>query len=379
MIGVFVLMGILSGAQAAPPAVGQLTGQVVDGENKPVADARVTLVGGQFSAPPSIPRVPLWTTTDQDGRYSFNDLAPGTYRIDVQKAGFAFRFPGPDSPPPASVAIVAGQSVETPVVVLQRGGAIAGRVLDPSGEPLVGARVSALRSMSPSRAMYVPIGQSAQTNDLGEFRIFGLPPGEFLVQAAAAPDFEPPGTVPQERATLLAPTYYPGTREQGEAKSVTVDAGRTTAGISIQMILTPAFRISGFVLDEAGEPVANAVVMVMPDRSAGFTPMIAGRPGQVRTDAAGAFTAPNLPAGAYSITAALPVVTSGRDQTAAFAGGAAGGFSSGVTGYSAVGGFAMTEVRNGVIIQYRGDPSSAVRVTVDRDSVENVRVVVHRP
>src|SRR6058998_4005014 len=83
----------LSFSQApAPAATGRLSGRVTaEGTNAPIAGARVMVFPMLRQAmPPTGPRaIPPQGMTDQDGRFVFNGLAPGEYRVDVQKTGFA--------------------------------------------------------------------------------------------------------------------------------------------------------------------------------------------------------------------------------------------------------------------------------------------------
>jgi hypothetical protein len=134
--------------------------------------------------------------TDRDGRYQFDSLPAGRYRIAALKEGFA--------PPmePATMQmfeVEAGQDLDDLTVSLRRGGAIAGRVLDPLGQPLAEVSVAALLKrlnpndratgpVSSGAPVLMPSGQS-QTNHLGEFRILGLSPGDYLIAADARSKF----------------------------------------------------------------------------------------------------------------------------------------------------------------------------------------------
>jgi protocatechuate 3,4-dioxygenase beta subunit len=66
-----------------------VSGRVLEeGSQTPIAGAEVMLVPirpSPVSAPP-FDRPPS-TITDRDGRYAFEDVEPGRYRITVQKAG----------------------------------------------------------------------------------------------------------------------------------------------------------------------------------------------------------------------------------------------------------------------------------------------------
>ena len=192
-----IALSITASLVQAPAAAGtaSVSGQVLeDGSGIPVQDADVTL--GQIQSRPLAgspwERVePLRTRTDREGRFHVRELAPGRYHIMVQKTGYALPF-GPS--PTIVVDLQAGK--DHPVTLsLQRGAVIAGRVLDEAGEPLVNLRVMAMRQLPSgvryaptSRPALFPAGSGGQTNDLGEFRLFGLPPGDYYVQAAPGPE-----------------------------------------------------------------------------------------------------------------------------------------------------------------------------------------------
>ena len=69
---------------------------------------------------------------------------------------------------------------------MPRGSVIAGRIVDEFGEPVADATVSRrCASSGPSgRRRLVNAGRIAQTNDLGQFRMYGLPPGDYYVSAS---------------------------------------------------------------------------------------------------------------------------------------------------------------------------------------------------
>jgi hypothetical protein len=68
-------------------------------------------------------------------------------------------------------------------------GIISGRVLDEDGEPLPWAQVSALREVYFRGKRKLSLEALVPTNDLGEYRLFGLKPGRYFVGAWEDPDF----------------------------------------------------------------------------------------------------------------------------------------------------------------------------------------------
>src|SRR4026209_1522966 len=129
-----LVLALLIGSAAPSPAGiqikdpnGRASGRILEaGTNAPIAGARVVFA---FRG-----RSRLQTVTDENGRYTFAELEPGPYRLTVQKAGYA-PFDAATLP---TFWLLAGQSLEVVTVALQRAGAIAGRILDPFGDPSVG-------------------------------------------------------------------------------------------------------------------------------------------------------------------------------------------------------------------------------------------------
>jgi hypothetical protein len=380
----FVALAFTLTLQAAVPQQAAVSGTVFEaGSHAPVAGAQVTLMSFTFRPQPDRPPDPLVATTDQNGRYRFDALEPGRYRVSVQKAGFATML-GPGLP---EVTLKAGERHTDLNVTIQRGAAIVGRVLDENGEPIANANVMAWRrppvangAVAPARLGLIPAGSAAQTNDLGEFRLFGLAPGEVYVQATSRPDF---GRPTSPRPTVPLGTFFPGTPDVAGAMPITLAAGQTSGEIAIRMVSAPAFQVSGVVTDEGGRPVENALVRLVIERTPGEPPMpFMSRMQAARSDKAGKFTISGVVNGSYALLAIAPVLLSRRD---AAPGGAAGAgmstsFTSGtvtggvVSGF--VGGGVTTETVNGVTTQYRDDAGTRVAVTVNDASATGIEMVV---
>jgi hypothetical protein len=346
----------------------QVSGQVIeDGTNTPVADARVFVIqDGERAAPDGSPPD---TLSDRNGRYRFDTLPPGRYHIAAQKDGFA---PPMDPSTMQSVEVAAGQVLDDVTVSLRRGGAFSGRVLDPQGQPIANVGVTALlkrlnqndppAGVAPSGApLLMPSGQG-QTNDLGEFRIFGLWPGDYVIVATAQSKFGGAATQPSAATTTTA-TYFPGTPDVSAAQPLTVQSGQTVSDLTIPLVSVAAFKVSGVVVDAAGNPVANAMVMLMGGQ--GGTDVLLslviglGPPLMRQSDAGGRFTFGAVPAGAYTL------------RTDAGLGGI------GAVGFTDTFGFDSDGTP-------RGDPSrpkparepGMIDVTVENSDVDDLRIVV---
>jgi protocatechuate 3,4-dioxygenase beta subunit len=365
-----VVLALSVGQAAAPAATGSLSGRVVaDGSGAPLAGARVMVMparpNGPFGPPPQ-------ATTDEDGRFAFTSLAPGQYRITVQRTGYAPL--GQDIGPGQTVTVAAGQAAAGLQLTLQKGAVIAGRVLDPSGAPLPDVRIIALRRLTlpsgapPSMAgRLVPApSQGQQTNDIGEFRVSGLAPGEYFIAAARQPGspFGSAGLPASPTGTAMTTTYYPGTIDQSAAQPIRISGG-DTANIEFTMQSAPAFRVSGRVVDESGAGVAGAMVMLVADFRAGG---IAGPIGNTQSDAEGRFTIAEVPSGSYHLTASVPFRFGGQ------AAGSTAGATAGVVASGGSGGFVSFSSAGG-----GPSRSQTTEITVSGADVTGIRLIVQRP
>jgi Carboxypeptidase regulatory-like domain len=319
LTSVLAVAVVLAQAPAATDAA-RVGGRVVAADSgAPLPDVRVTLVrfgAGRGPRPPALPPgPPPQDITDQDGRFVFEGVAPGTYLFDVVHSGYAPLL-NAAFVPPQTIQLAPGQSIDSVELRLQKGSVIAGRVFGPSGEPLADARVVAMRRVPTRRGPgpFMTAGRQGpqQTNDLGEFRIAGLPAGEYVVAASRGPQFALPvgGVVSSTRQgarTTIATTYYPGTTDQNSAAPIAVGAGAEVGNITFTVQSVPAHNVSGVVVDENGAPLAGAMVSLMGDARTGVP---IGPTGSARTAADGSFSIGDMPAGSYRLRASVPVVWS---------------------------------------------------------------------
>jgi protocatechuate 3,4-dioxygenase beta subunit len=213
----------------------RIRGRVVSAETgSPVRRAQLRVAG---------PDIGMRTAmTDADGRYEFRDLPAGSFNLTATKSGYVTVQYGQTRPFEAGkpIELAEGQVLEKADIGMPRGSVISGRVLDEFGEPVSDAMVSAMRSVwAGGRRRLQPSGRSDNTNDLGQFRIYGLSPGDYYVSATlrggdmGMMDFamsaagRPAGAGPSGSNTNAgyAPTYFPGTANGAEAQKITLAAG----------------------------------------------------------------------------------------------------------------------------------------------------------
>lgn len=200
-----LLAAIALCGQDPAPKPGRLLGKAINSAtNEPVRKAAIHLqlqkAGDQNFA----------TTTDNEGAFAFEDLPPGDYRLTGEKSGFLRTPYGARTPSSRGslITITPGAEPKEALLKLIPAAVVAGRILDEDGEPLEGAIASVLLKTEASGAIrWERRTQAAPTNDRGEFRISGIPPGPVRL----AIQYNRPGPPSPGRASNFSypTTYFP--------------------------------------------------------------------------------------------------------------------------------------------------------------------------
>ena len=238
--------------------------------------------------------------TDDEGRYVFTRLPAGVYTILVNpgthRGGYQPTFHGGPKPSASSnghaqpIPLADGQTLENIDVALPRTSVIAGRVTDAAGEPAARVMVQALMI----RAGDTPVSAgSASTNDLGEFRIFHLAPGEYMVMANASNVSA--GSPVEGEPVGFAPSYLPGVPTTADAMRIRLGRG-TQVTADIRLIETRVYTVSGTVMSASGDPAAGGSLSIVARDSPGGTMFSTGVNGH------GTFSFRNIPPGSYELS-----------------------------------------------------------------------------
>lgn len=288
-------------AQETPKGTGSISGRVSSADSgNPVRRAQVRLTAPEI-------RVNRIGTTDNDGKYEFTGLAAGRYRLQISKAGYVTLEYGQARPFESGkpLDLADGVSLNKIDFSLPRGSVIAGRITDEFGDPVADATVQAMRyQFTNGQRQLAVAGRQATTDDIGQYRIFGLMPGDYIVRATVRGNAMLAvalGTAqPAEDPSGYPPTYFPGTTDVGQAQLVTVALGQELSSIFFTLSPARLARVSGSVIDSQGHPLAGAVVLVRPLNGAGGGGAFnVGGANQVRGD--GTFTLNNVPPGEYTL------------------------------------------------------------------------------
>jgi len=286
------------------------------------------------------------TVTDDRGRYLFHSLPADTYVLTASKGGYvpssygAMRLGLPGSPIP----LQEGQAFVATPMLLTRGAVIAGRLTNRKGQPVADVPVEVTQVTvvnGDHRPRTFPGSRgTSRTDRRGEYRIFGLAPGDFVVSSQVrilsldiAREMSPqeiqwalqqtrPGAplAPGDAGPLggkhmaNAPTYYPGTALAEQAVTIPLGRGEERTGIDFSVQYSPIARVSGVVVGADGQPVAGARVIVAPRviRPLSFRPFIP----DATSLADGTFSVGGVPPGDFVLDVQTASATAASRMTA---------------------------------------------------------------
>jgi Carboxypeptidase regulatory-like domain len=279
-------------------------GRIMGGDGAALRRAQVRISGPDIGTKTAL--------TDAQGRYEFKELPAGRFNVSVSKSGYVTMQYGQTRPfePGRPIELADAQVLDKADMVLPRGGVLAGRVVDEFGEAVADADVTAMRmQFQNGRRRLVPSGRNASTNDLGQFRIYGLPPGEYYVSATLrnastmvldmlGGGGAMAGSSGPSQNSGYAATYYPSTPNPAEAQRVAIAVGQELPSVDIQLQPVKLARIAGTAFGSDGKPMSGAMVMLMPSMK---DAMFFGPGGTSRTDKDGNFTLTGVTPGEYSL------------------------------------------------------------------------------
>ena len=237
-------------AQPVVPAIppdqyGSVAGILTNGvTGEPLGKATVTLriVDSDQRTPAGIPRS-YAATTDPSGQFAIPNVPPGKFRLSAKRTGFVEMDYGANDPQynGSIITLNAKQSLTGMLFRLTPHGVITGKILDQDGEPMQSAQVQAMRTKySQGRKQLISYGD-ASTNDIGEFRVYGLAPGRYYLSVSPRRgDMGPPGRGPRTVTTQTTDeeytsAYYPGTNDIATAIPIEVGPGAQLRGFELKM------------------------------------------------------------------------------------------------------------------------------------------------
>jgi protocatechuate 3,4-dioxygenase beta subunit len=272
-------------AQTPPSSIHGIVVRGTDG--MPLSKAVVELRAAEGN-----PAADYQTITNSEGRFAFPDVSPGRYNLTTSRAGYVRR------EYPSVVTVGAGQQITDMRLTLVATGAIFGRVFDQNGSPIGNTTVTAFKAAYRDGQRTLKVEQIAVTNDLGEYRLFWLPPGSYFIGAKPRSGEHVPGPLasgegPENTAGLMigilnAPalpgfpvsdsissilkkaegssdaqetfvtTYFPGTTNHDQASAIEVRPGSEIGGADLTITAARTHHIRGIIVNRVTGLPAHA-------------------------------------------------------------------------------------------------------------------------
>ncbi len=323
-VAICLLVPLACSAQAPPvgsatsekqPALCTISGQVVTAaESAPLKSSRIVLIQQDTTSHSSHSSV-FAATTDSDGRFEIKKIAPGRYSVFASHAGYLTQqYQARGVSVGALLTLTPGQQVNKAFFRLVRAAVVTGRIVDESGEPVAKLAVIALRKLSaeekedwgPQDSKMQLIGSSAtRTDDRGEYRIFGLKPGEYYVKAGEADaspffgldqDDSTSWTVRNNLGNQYAAIFYPGVVQLDQAQSLQLGPGEEVeADFTMRNVKT--VEVAGRVIAADGKPATGYVNLEVPETRSGVDEL------STSTGTKGEFSIRGVPPGSYVLSA----------------------------------------------------------------------------
>ncbi len=335
-------------AITVPSGTAAMSGTVVDDDGKPMRHVSVMFEGDA--------RANRTALTDDQGRFSVSGMPAARYTIRAEKPGYPSVSYGAKRPgrPGSGLLVKDGAAVDGIVLHMSRGAVITGTLYDHRGRPLPGASVTVYSiETTLSGEFYVsPISRSGSafllTDDLGTFRFYGLPAGEYIVGTspiftglnaavriptdaeireafglaararAISTDLKPPAPIAPPLSNY-AQVFFGDVNDPAVATRIRVAAGEVRADVDLHLTLQSTATISGEVQGPVPTVPPIQMQLVRRTRVPGTFTFI-NRPQQGAT-----FVYVNEPPGDYLLVARtedtpvlwaeMPVTISGSDVT----------------------------------------------------------------
>jgi hypothetical protein len=235
-------------------------------------------------------RAQISVLTGTDGKFHFEGLAQGPNNVSVRKPGFFSE----QQDPRRNNLVQVSANMQSVVLKLVPESVIYGRVTDQNGEPA---------ERLPVKLMYQNVEngemrwqqRGAQTNEDGEFRMFGLQAGTYYLKAgpSSTPTDQGPN-LSQRRRQGYAGTYYPGAPDLASATAIKAVPGQEFRA-DLNLKTAPFYQVTGTVV---GSPLGVPYGVRFLTKEGEPLPSGVG----INTST-GSFIASSIPAGPYIIKA----------------------------------------------------------------------------
>ncbi len=210
---------------------------------------------------------------DADGRFRFEAVEPGEYSLSADRPGFLYSSYGSKAPNQAGthLVLIPGQQMTDLNVALFPQAVISGRVVDEDGDP-VQAMVQVFMMTWRHGKQNLQMRRGSGADDLGEYRVSGLPPGKYYISAQSREDMgrnELPA-IPGKADVRQVRTFFPDATNIENAAPIRVQIGQNLTSMDIRLRALPTYHIRGKIAGAPPQMNLQGLGVNVAPRDAGF-------------------------------------------------------------------------------------------------------------
>jgi hypothetical protein len=281
-----------------------IRGVVTTTDDTPLANAKVVLRSDETGQPE------YGTLTERDGGFVLRDVSNGRYRFIVEKEGYVSWY-GQQRPNGPGIILVmtetsAGRDFR---IRLSRAASISGRITDENGNPVAGAQVRIytrwkFHDQIRFNVVSAP-GSYVQTNDLGEYRGYGLAAGTYYVGASYMRNIVGPSKTlrvdQSNRSDQYLPMFFPAALDPLAATAIEVGPNADARGVDFSLLQDRTVKIRGRLVGCLFQAVDAVSIDISWRLTFPGVPSLFLRQGRV-LDKDGHFEITGVPRGAYRLS-----------------------------------------------------------------------------
>jgi protocatechuate 3,4-dioxygenase beta subunit len=290
-----------------PPEPCTISGQVVKkSTGEPLKSARLLL-----SENAAHERHHYTAFTDGSGRFVLKNIAPGRYDFEARRSGYVEQDYRPEGAHSGTILeLTPGQKLEKILFKLTAAAAVVGKITDEDGDPVPAVVVQALaEELNGGQTVLDPIAH-ALTDDLGQYRLFGIPPGEYYFNTvdSGMPDLtsvdfiEGLNQFTGDAAGKYPSIYYPGVFRRAQAQKITLRPGEEIH-VDFTLRAVKPLTVAGIVRGPSGSPASGVQVYLLDRNEEAAIDQFSFRQNRAQTDAKGHFQIESVLPADYIITA----------------------------------------------------------------------------
>jgi hypothetical protein len=250
---------------------------------------------------------PATTESDEEGRFSFPRVEPGTYMLRGERAGYASQAYGARDANVfgAPIPLAEGEELKNIVFKLVPNALLSGKVLDEDGDPVSRASVMVLRYTYRTSGRLLQPFANGTTGANGEYSV-SVPPGRYYLvtsppnmnnplvamNGVAVSQTSPPAKVAEDAPEYAyGPMFYPNSPDELGAAPINAAGGADLRSLDIRLAKAKTYRVRGRIADlpantvlitlvpKTVSAVSNLILRtasIQPDRSFEFAGVLPG-------------------------------------------------------------------------------------------------------